>query len=329
MNEHYKWISNIDSLNFGKKSVLVIGLGKMGKEHVKACRKMNIKDVTVITPDKLAEKFCKNNNIRLIKGKFEDCLKNIEKKDLVIIATPISKLIDAAKLAIKHEQDNILIEKPGSIDYKKLFDLEEKIQNQNIKIGYNRLCYPSFHKLLQCIKKDGGVSSCKFSFTEIIDRIDFKSDLPMIYNRWGISNSLHVISMAMELIGMPKRIISNQYGKLDWHKSGSVFVGCGISEKNIPFSYNSDWQGSGRWGIEISTKKNLYQLVPLEKLYYCPKGKYDWNEILLDTSYSEVKTGVAEEIAMMLSTKKIKKEMISLSRAIEFNKLAEKIFGYS
>ena len=330
MDEHYDWITNIDTLNFEKKSILIIGLGKMGQEHAKACKKMNINDITVIAPEEIVKKFCEKNNIKLINRKFEECLKDIRKKDLVIIATPISKLLDVTKLAIKCGQENILVEKPGSVNYKKLFDFQKKIQKQNVRIGYNRLCYPSFHKLLQCIKNDGGVSSCRFTFTEIIDRINFDSDLPEIYNKWGISNSLHVISMAMELIGMPKKIVVNQSGKLHWHKSGSIFVGCGISEKNIPFTYNADWQGGGRWGIEISTKKNLYQLVPLEKLYCCPKGKFDWREIPLNTSYSEVKTGVAEEIAIMLSNrKKMKKEMISLSKAIEFNKLADKIFGYS
>jgi len=329
MKENHKWISKINTLNFEKKSILVIGLGKMGNEHVKACKKMNIKNITVMTPSKLEEQFCKKNNIKFVNGKFENCLKSIEKKDLVIIATPISKVVDAAKLAIKYGQDNILIEKPGSVNHRELFKLKNKIKKQNVRIAYNRLCYPSFHKLLECIKKDGGVSSCKFSFTEIIDRINFKNDLPEIYSKWGISNSLHVISMAMELIGMPKKIITNQSGKLSWHKSGSIFVGCGISKKNIPFSYHSDWQGSGRWGIEISTTKNLYQLVPLEKLYCCPKGKFDWSEIPLNIAYSDLKTGVAEEISMMLSNKKIKGEMISLSQEIEYNKLADKIFGYS
>ena len=61
------------------------------------------------------------------------------------------------------------------------------------------------------------------------------------YSRWGISNSLHVISMAMELIGMPKDISIHQFGKLDWYPSGSVFVGNGISRNDMPFSYHADW----------------------------------------------------------------------------------------
>ena len=105
-----------------------------------------------------------------------------------------------------------------------------------------------------------------------MDRIDFEKDEPEVYQRWGISNSLHVISMVFDLIGLPKEITSKQSGKTSWHDSGSIFTGNGISENNIPFSYHADWESAGRWGIEIMTKEHAYRLMPLENLYVRKKA---------------------------------------------------------
>ena len=135
--------------------------------------------------------------------------------------------------------------------------------------------------------------------------------------------------MAMKLIGMPKKISTYQAGKLDWHQTGSIFVGSGITEKNIPFSYHADWGGGGRWEVEVMTKKNIYRLIPLEELYICAIGSIKWEPVPLKIAYPDVKSGIAEEIAVMLSDDvEDIIGMISINKAVELNRLAERIFGY-
>jgi len=179
-------------------------------------------------------------------------------------------------------------------------------------------------------ENEGGITSCKFDFTEWLHTIKVEKYDNEVCKRWGISNSLHVISMALELIGMPKKISAYQKGSLKWHPTGSIFAGSGISQRDIPFSYHANWGGGGRWGIEIITKKNIYRLSPLEKLFVSKKGTIEWNEIPLQNAFSDVKEGIAEEIATMLNDELNKKiGMITLHDAIEFNKIAETIFGYN
>jgi len=226
-------------------------------------------------------------------------------------------------------QKNILIEKPGSLYYQELEEITKYIKNENIRIGYNRLAYPNFFKLKQLIEDDDGITSCRFTFTERISNIDFGKKNSSVYNRWGISNSLHVITMAMELMGMPKEIYPHQYGRLEWHESGSIFVGSGISEKGIPFSYHADWGSGGRWGIEVNTKKNSYQLIPLEDLFVSPKNEGAWKKVNFDLAFPDLKQGIAEEIAIMLEENSQHKDiLLSLEKAIKYNKLAELIFDY-
>ena len=330
IRQSYSELTKINSLDLQNKSVLIIGSGAIVNEYVIALVNLGIKDVTIIgNTENSIQKFKHFSNFKLIHGGYEINLPGIRKKDLTIIATPISSLTNAAKIAIENQQSRILIEKPGSVYKKDLKMLESIITNQKIRIGYNRLMYPSFHKLKLLAEKDGGITSCKFDFTEWTHTIPFGRYEEDVYKRWGISNSLHVISMAFELIGMPKKISTYQNGKLEWHPSGSVFVGSGISENKIPFSYHANWNGGGRWGVEIVTKENIYRLIPLEKLHVLSKGSTEWKEIVVKSAFPKVKDGIAEEIAVMLNDDfESKIGMISLQKAIKYNELAEVIFGY-
>jgi len=136
--------------------------------------------------------------------------------------------------------------------------------------------------------------------------------------------------MALELIGMPREIFPHQYSQLEWHPTGSIFVGTGITERDIPFSYHADWGSGGRWGIEVNTAENSYQLIPLEDLFACPRDTGTWKKINFKKSFPEIKQGIAEEVAVMLEgSKKYHNMLPDLEKTSKYNKLAENIFGYS
>jgi len=135
--------------------------------------------------------------------------------------------------------------------------------------------------------------------------------------------------MVFDLIGFPKEFLFYQSGKLEWHPTGSIFVGSGLSENNIPFSYHADWGSSGRWGIEIMTNENSYRLISLEELSVCRKNSFEWEKINFDVSFPIAKQGVCEEIAVMLHEKLEEKiPLVTLNKAAKFNQMAEKILGY-
>jgi len=253
----------------------------------------------------------------------------LKKKDLTIIATPINSLLPMAKAALDSGQDNILIEKPGSLYLKDLQSLDKSSKGKRVRIAYNRLVYPNLHKLKQLVEEEGGITSCNFNFTERVQTINFNKENKEVYSRWGIANSLHVISMALDFIGKPKEFLFYQAGKLDWHPTGSIFVGSGLTEKNIPFSYHADWGSSGRWGIKVMTNENAYRLISLEELYVCHKDSFEWDKIPFKIAYPKVKQGVVEEISLMFE-KEIENKipLVSLDKAVIFNQIAEKILGY-
>ena len=326
----YQYIINSNKFFSSDMSVLIIGAGYISNQYAHALSEMGINDVTIVSKNKeTSSKICNQYGFKPLFGGYENNLSNLPKMDLVIVATPIMTLLPAAQYALENGQTNILIEKPGSLYSEDLISLSRKFPNANIQVAYNRLQYPNLHLLKDICKNEGGITSCTFTFTEWLDRIDLTKYPSSTLKRWGIANSLHVISMAFELIGFPKTFTPYQFGSLDWHPSGSVFVGSGISEKNIPFSYHADWNSSGRWGIEIMTSENAYRLIPLEELHVCKKNSTVWEKVQFQIACPNVKQGLVEQLYLMLDEKTIFNDnLVSLEKAVKFNKICEKIFGY-
>lgn len=325
----YDIIANINKLNFQNKSIMIIGSGWMTKQYAIALNEMKIKDVVILSrnKDKVIQ-LCNEFGYIPIYGELNEELSKIPEKDLVIISTSVDSLYTVTKYAIQNGQKNILVEKPGSLYSKELLDLNQNLKNSRVRIAYNRLTYPNFHKLKSIISKEG-ISSCNFNFTEMLHFIDFEKNIQSVYSRWGISNSLHVISMVFELIGFPKEYKFYNSGSLDWHPTSSVFVGSGISENEILFSYHADWNSAGRWGIEVMTKKNAYRLIPLEELFVRYKNTFEWNKVQFDVAYPGIKQGIIEQISVMLE-KNLEKAipLVTLEKGAKLIDIAEEIFGY-
>jgi predicted dehydrogenase len=326
----YHQLITINRIDFSDKSVLLVGASRMAHQFAVALKALKVANVTVLSrTEASADGFRDNYGFKPLFGGFEKQFPNLPVFDLVIIALPTHLLLPATECAVRYGHNNILIEKPASVYTEKLIQFQKIVTSQRIRIGYNRLLYPNYHRLKELIEIDGGVTSCQYNFTEWLHTIDYQKDGKEAYERWGINNTLHIISMAHEIIGMPVEMSSFRRGSLSWHPSGSTFVGAGITDKKVLFSYQADWGAAGRWGIDIITRANIYRLVPLEDLSVCKKGKTAWEKIEFEKCFPDVKQGVAEEVAVMLDRRLEELiEMTTLEKVIQYNRIAEKIFGY-
>ena len=305
----------------------------MGKHYVRALRELGVGQIRVCSLSQGPMDELKGlEGVTVTAGGDAGLGVSASTGELGIVATPTGELVPAAKRLAALGFKKTLIEKPASLWSSQIEDLGEYLDKRGVDgaCAYNRLAYPSFLEARARASREGGITSCVYSFTEII-----RPDWPQLYPpetlaRWGIANSLHVIGMAHEMIGLPEQWSGHRTGALSWHPSGSVFVGSGISDRGIPFSYQSDWGSKGRWSVEVNTRESSYRLCPLEKLYAKTSSMDDWQEIPVSTFAPQVKEGIAEQVAAMLcdGIGDIVPQM-SLREAAALTAYGEQIFGYS
>ena len=172
-------------------------------------------------------------------------------------------------------------------------------------MGYNRRFYASTLKAKEIIKKDGGVKSFNFDFTEWSHLIENMDKPPAVKREWLLANSSHVIDLAFFLGGQPKKINSHVASGLTWHPRASIYSGSGVSESQALFSYHANWESAGKWSVEIMTPRHKLIFRPLEKLYVQEIGQVEIKEIplrnMLDT---EFKPGLYLQVKSFFGNKK-------------------------
>jgi hypothetical protein len=339
--------SNSDSIMFSSKELAVaiaqadfsgyaatvIGYGNMGRQYVQALQCLGVAQIRVCSRSEAPlEPLKQVPGLTAKSGGYELLDWAPEPGELAIIATSISELVPAAHHLADLGFLNILIEKPVSLDATEIQELAQDFVDQKVYgvCGYNRVAYPSLIELAARAEDEGGITSCKYTITEIIREDWTERFSAEELARWGIANSMHVISMAHGLIGPPKNWTSHRTGSISWHPTGSVFVGSGISDGDVPFAYHGDWGSKGRWSVEAHTAVAAYRLCPLEKLFRRESAMGEWEEVPVTSFAPQVKAGILEEVAAML-TPAIKRGIpqVSIKESEILTRYAESVFGYS
>ena len=325
--------SAIAETDFSGCAAAIVGHGNMGRQYVEALRSLGVSQIRVCSRSEASlESLDQAPGITTKSGGYELLDWTPEPGELAIIATPTSELVPAAQHLASLGFRNILIEKPVSLYAAEIQELAQAFENQKVHgaCGYNRVAYPSLIELVHRSEGEGGITSCTYGITEIIKQ-DWEERFSQTeLARWGIANSMHVLSLAHRLIGAPKTWDGSRKGSISWHPSGSVFVGSGLSDHEIPFAYHGDWGSKGRWSVEAHTNIASYRLCPLERLFRKETATGDWEEIPVSTFATKVKAGITEEVAAMLDPGLGQAiPMMTLEMSAKLTRYAESVFGYS
>lgn len=320
--------------DFSGCSATVVGYGKMGREYVKALRALKVRRIRVCSrsPERMRD-LEGVEGISLFPGGYEKFLSSpVTPEEPAILAVPVADLCEAARRLARIGYRKMLIEKPVSLRSEEIEALEDTLSRSGVEaaVAYNRTAYPSLLEARFRARQEGGITSCFYTFTEFIHQIDLKRYAAEELRRWGIANSLHVIGMAHRLIGLPRVWRGHRSGGLEWHPSGSVFVGSGLSEEGIPFGYHADWGSTGRWSVELHTAGASYRLMPLERLQRKASARADWEPVPVPALDPGTKAGFVEEVAAMLD-EGIGGQIppVRLKEAAALTRYGEQLFGYS
>jgi predicted dehydrogenase len=316
--------------NMSSKQVIIFGSSYMAEEYLKVLKHLGTK-VSVVSRNKknanaLAEKYGYKGY-----GESTEALKNFtpQDTDLIIIASAIPSLKEITIACIEKGFKNILVEKPGAVDYKEIKEIKKKMtQKTTLRYAFNRRFFSSV-KQLHTITQEEKITGCFFDFTERQkDVINNTRETKEVMARWGLANSIHVIDLAFYLIGKPKKMTSQTYGSWQVHPTGNIFTGCGETSK-CPFSYFSSWNGAGRWDVEITTNKGRYKLSPLEELQFCEKDQFGWTKLALPTEdHPELKPGLLEITTKALENLAFANNLPDIDELAEIFKITNKICGY-
>jgi len=320
--------------NFSENSATVIGYGYVGKEYIRALRRLGVQHLRVCTRSPVPLEELRNSGIELHSGGFTSFRGRPQTDEIAILGNLTKDLAATARHMAELGYKRILIEKPVALRSSEIARLSADLCKTGVEVyvAYNRVAYPSLLELRARVAAEGGITSCTYTFTEMV-----KPDWPqkLILEelaRWGVANSLHVMSMAHGLIGLP--LESSCYrgglGKYGWHTSGAQFVGAGISAQGIPFSYHADWGSASRWSVEIHTAKSSYRFCPLEELQLKTAPLAEWLKVPLVRFDEGVKAGFIEELAAVLKPELTQHiPLWTLAKTVALTEFGEKVFGYS
>lgn len=288
-----------------EKNIFLIGTGSMAIDYAKVLMAQK-HSLTVIGRGPVsASQFEEITGIKPIIGGAENYLKTnpFSENSYVIIATGTQDLMQCLLTVLRAGASKVLVEKPAAVSILELLENNENLKPfyNRVYVAYNRRFYASVIEAQRLIEEDGGLQSMHFEFTEWAHKIEPLQKAPGVKENWFFANSTHVVDLAFYLAGLPADWHPySKSGKLTWHRKTN-FTGAGITEKGVLFSYISNWESAGRWGIELLTDKRRIYLKPLETIGVQNRGTitiadYPFNDSL-DRQY---KPGLYKQVEEFL-----------------------------
>lgn len=288
-----------------KNKLWLIGAGTMSVDYIKVLHALDVPFEVIGRGERSARECTRETGLPVLCGGIDAYVcDGAELPETAIVAVGVEELAHVTKSLLRSGIKKILVEKPGGVDHDEIRSVWEETEKcrANVYVAYNRRFYSSVRKAREIIRDDGGPTSFNFEFTEWSHQIVDLEKAPGIKENWLLANSSHVIDLAFFLGGKPKTMTCYKAGALDWHPSGSIYAGAGISERGALFSYQANWEAPGRWGVEILTRKHRLIFRPLEKLQIQNIGSVAIQEVSLDDDLdSRFKPGLYLQVQAFLN----------------------------
>jgi predicted dehydrogenase len=284
-------------------SVWLVGAGPHAQEYAKVLNSLGVHYDVIGRGPHSAKTFEANIGKKVMTGGLIDALQCHKAPEQAIVAVSFEQLASTAIALIQAGTRRILLEKPGGISIDELEQVSKTAKGRaQVMIGYSRRFYASVTEARKLIEEDGGPVSCNFEFTEWAHTIEPMPLQSEVKNAWVIANSSHVMDLAFHLCGFPKDWKSWHSGRMTWHSASSRFVGAGVTERGVMFSYHADWEAPGRWVVEVLTRKRRFLFKPLEQLQVTLLASTEVSFVVIDDSLDKsFKPGLLKETHAFLS----------------------------
>lgn len=284
-------------------SILLIGAGQMATHYARVLLELGANFQTVGRSVAAVEAFRDATGLPAVPGGMERYLANHDSPTMAIVAVDVPNLATVTRALLDAGVTSILVEKPVGLTTREVRDVarEASIRHANVFVAYNRRFYASTNAARRMVEEDGGLLTVEFEFTEWAARVATSVTVAPVKERWIIANSSHVLDLAFFFAGMPADHRSWRVGSLPWHDSGARFVGAGVTDRGVPFSYHAAWDAPGRWGVTLRTQARRLRLQPMEQLYESLDGVTETQVELDDAVDRRFKPGLLLQVEAFLA----------------------------
>lgn len=283
-------------------SILLVGAGQMAVHYAEVLLELGADFQTVGRSNAAVEAFRESTGLPAESGGIDRYLAGHDSPTVAIVAVDVLNLAKVTRALIDAGASSVLVEKPAGLTTRDVqaVALEASARRANVFVAYNRRFYASTNAARRLVEEDGGLLAVDFEFTEWAGRIAASKAVAPVKQRWVIANSSHVIDLAFFCAGMPADHRAWRVGSLSWHDSGARFVGAGVTDRDVPFSYHAAWDAPGRWGVTLRTQARRLRLQPMEQLYESVDGVTETQVELDDAVDRRFKPGLLLQVEAFL-----------------------------
>ena len=286
-------------------SVLLVGAGPMAVAYMKVLNAQACTAVVIGRGAASAQQFTEQTGVAVKTGGLQAYLSAASDIPThAIVSVGVEALAETTLALLAQGVKHILLEKPGALSRSEIHAIAASadVHRAEVLIAYNRRLFASTLRAQEIILADGGVRSMHFEFTEWDHVIRDLPKAPGVKEAWLLGNSTHVIDLAFYLGGSPVQWQAYTAGQLAWHPSAAVFAGAGLTDANVLFSYGANWDGPGRWSVEIITAHSRLIFKPMESLQLMRKGKVAIETVDIDDSLDQqFKPGLYHQVTRFLA----------------------------
>lgn len=310
--------------------VWLIGAGGMARDYSRVLAAQQVDHAIIGRGEASAEETEKKTGLPVVRGGLDQYLiRQPPVPEFAIVSVGVESLQPIAMQLLNFGVRNVLLEKPAGLNEGEMTKIRALARKKGawVAVAYNRRFYASVAAARRMIEEDGGVTSFHFEFTEWRHQIEKLQKDKRIKRKWFLSNSTHVVDLAFFAGGEPETCQCYSSGRLAWHPSASVFCGAGTTGQGALFSYHANWEGPGRWGLELITRQHRLILCPLEKLQIQKHGSVTREFLEIDDQLDlEFKPGLYRQVQHFLKGETA--DFCSIDRQCERMKIYRRMANY-
>ena len=279
-----------------KKKIMLVGAGRMAREHVKALRAIEAVEVVGVVgrSEERTKFFAEELGIDFYSTSLTQAYE-ILKPDGAVIAVSADQMYEVTRHALNHE-GRLLVEKPPAMIVRECEDLvrESKLRGRDVTVGFSRRYVSTIAEARKQISDSSGKRWIEIHDQQDRNLIRSMGHSSQIVNHLMYANSIHLIDL---IRFFARGEVTSVRAVEPWNeKSYSRVV------SHVEFSsgdvalYVAHWELKGSWSVQVTLENEEFVLRPLEKLVVSRNKDPKREEIDLSEIDRKFKPGFYEQM---------------------------------